>query len=188
MRTLSVFNHVSLDGYFTDSSGGLAWAFGDKQDAEFNAFTEGNAKGGGQLLFGRATYDLMTRYWPTPLALQQQPVVAERMNNLPKVVFSRSLDKASWNNTLLVKGHLPSAVRKLKSESGPGLVIFGSGTIISQLAQEDLIDEFQFVVNPVVLGAGRTMFDGVTKKLNLGLVETRHFASGKLFLRYQLAA
>lgn len=188
MRTIMAFNHVSLDGYFTDAAGGFSWARGNKDDAEFNAFTAENAKGGGQLLFGRTTYDLMTRYWPTPMAMQQEPVVAERMNHLPKVVFSRTLEKASWNNTMLVKGDLVSAVRKLKAEPGVGMVIFGSGTIISQLVQDGLIDEVQVVVNPVVLGGGRTMFDGVTKRVNLDLVETRHFNSGKVFLRYQVAA
>lgn len=188
MRKLLAFNHVSLDGYFTDANGGFTWARHNKDDAEFNAFTAENAKGGGQLLFGRTTYDLMTRYWPTPMAMQHDPVVAERMNNLPKVVFSRTLERASWNNTMLVKGDLASAVRKLKAEPGDGMVIFGSGTIISQLAQEGLIDEFQVVLNPIVLGGGRTMFDGVKKPLDLNLVEKRHFNSGKVFLRYQVAA
>ena len=188
MRKLLAFNHVSLDGYFADASGDFSWARRAQEDREFNDFVAGNAKGGGQLLFGRTTYDLMARYWPTPMAMEQEPVVAERMNALPKVVFSRTLDSASWNNTMLVKGDLRSAVRKLKAEPGDGLVILGSGSIVSQLAQEGLIDEFQFVVNPIVLGQGRTMFEGVKQKVNLELVETRQFESGKVFLRYQLAA
>lgn len=188
MRKLSAFNHVSLDGYFTDAHGDFTWARGDKSDKEFNDFVASNAKGGGQLLFGRKTYDLMARFWPTPMAAQHEPVVAERMNALSKVVFSRTLEKASWNNTMLVKGDLASAVRKLKAEPGDGMVILGSGNIVSQLAQEGLIDEYQVVLNPVVLGGGRTMFDGVKSKVNLDLVETRHFPSGKVFLRYQCAA
>ena len=188
MRRLSAFNHVSLDGYFTDANGDFTWARGDKSDKEFNDFVASNAKGGGQLLFGRKTYDLMASFWPTPIAAQHEPVVAERMNTLRKVVFSRTLEKASWNNTMLVKGDLPSAVRKLKAEPGEGMVILGSGSVVSQLAQEGLIDEFQVVVNPVVLGGGRTMFNGVKQKLNLNLVETRHFPSGKVFLRYERAA
>jgi dihydrofolate reductase len=188
MRKLIAFNHVSLDGYFTDATGDFTWARGNQDDQEFNTFVAENAKGGGQLLFGRRTYDIMTRFWPTPIAAQHEPVVAERMNSLPKIVFSRTMEKASWNNTMLVKGDLPSAVRKLKAEPGDGMVILGSGSIVSQLAQEGLIDEFHVVLNPIVLGKGRTMFDGMKSKVNLELVETRHFPSGKVFLRYQLAA
>jgi dihydrofolate reductase len=76
MRKLIVFNHVSLDGYFVDSKGEMSWAH--KQDAEWNAFVQGNASGGGELLFGRITYDLMVSFWPTPAATQMFPVVAER--------------------------------------------------------------------------------------------------------------
>ena len=188
MRRLSAFNHVSLDGYFTDAHGDFTWARGDKSDKEFNDFVASNAKGGGQLVFGRKTYDLMVSFWPTPMASQHEPVVAQRMNALRKVVFSRTLEKASWNNTMLVKGDLASAVRKMKADPGEGMVILGSGSIVSQLAQEGLIDEFQVVVNPVVLGGGRTMFNGVKQKLNLNLVETRPFPSGKVFLRYERAA
>lgn len=141
MRKLVVFNHVSLDGYFVDANGQMNWAKAHNQDPEWNAFVAQNADSGGTLLFGRTTYDLMTSYWPTPLAMEHDPVVAERMNNLPKVVFSRTLDKASWNNTKLLKGDLAAEVRKLKNESGPGMAILGSGSIVSQLASQGLIDD-----------------------------------------------
>ena len=153
MRSLTVFNHVSLDGYFVDKKGDMRWAH--KQDPEWNEFVAGNARGGGVLLFGRVTYEMMASYWPTPMAAQNSPAVAEQMNNLQKVVFSRTLDKASWNNTKLVKGDLATEVRKLKQQSDEGLVIMGSGTIVSQLAQEGLIDEFEIVVCPIVIGSGR---------------------------------
>src|SRR5512143_2629713 len=107
----------------------------------------------------------------TPLAIKNDPIVAERMNNLPKVVFSRTMDNPSWNKTKLVKGDLASEIRKMKNEPGPDMVVFGSGSIISQLALEGLIDEYQVVVNPIVLGKGRTMFDGVQKKLALKLTK-----------------
>src|SRR5438105_4358563 len=97
MRKLIVFNHVSLDGFFVDANGQMNWAH--KQDAEWNAFVAENASGGGELWFGRITYELMASFWPTPQAMQTMPIVAEQMNNLPKVVFSRTLDKATWNNT-----------------------------------------------------------------------------------------
>ena len=186
MPRLVVFNQVTLDGYFAGAGGDIAWAH--QEDPEFNAFVEDNAKGGGRLLFGRITYELMASYWPTPQALQNAPFVAERMNNLPKVVFSRTLDKASWSNTKLVKDGVPAEVRKMKKEPGPDMVIMGSGTIVAQLAQEGLIDEYQMVLNPVVLGKGRTMFDGIKEKLALKLTKTRIFGSGKVFFCYEPTA
>ena len=186
MRSLIVFNHVSLDGYFVDKKGDMRWAH--KQDPEWNEFVAGNARGGGVLLFGRVTYEMMASYWPTPMAAQNSPAVAEHMNSLQKVVFSRTLDKASWNNTKLVKGDLATEVRKLKQESGEGLVIMGSGTIVSQLAQEGLIDEFQIVVCPIVIGSGRTLFEGVTEKLNLKLTKSRTFGNGNVYTCYEPAS
>ena len=185
MRKLIVFNHVSLDGYFTDANGDMSFARNDTPDTEWDEFVAGNAGGGGTLVFGRVTYDLMVSFWPTPMAAQQMPDVAERMNNLPKVVFSRTLDKASWNNTKLVKGDLAAEIRKMKKEEGEGMVIFGSGTIVSQLAQAGLIDEYQIVVDPVVLGKGRTMFDGIKEKLTLKLKQTRTFGNGNVLLSYE---
>ncbi len=185
MRQLSVFNQVTLDGYFAGVNGDLSWAHKDSQDAEWNAFVEGNASGGGVLLFGRITYEMMASYWPTAQAAKNNPVVAERMNSLSKVVFSRTLDKASWSNTKLVKGDLAVEVRKMKSEPGENMAILGSGSIVSQLAQEDLIDQYQIVVNPLALGKGRTMFDGIQKKVSLKLAETRAFGNGNVLLSYQ---
>jgi dihydrofolate reductase len=178
-----VFNQVTLDGFIADINGDMSWAH--KQDAEWNAFVRENASAGGELLFGRITYDLMTSYWPTPLAMKNDPVVAERMNNLPKVVFSRTLEKASWNNTKLVKGDIAAEIRKMKKEPGPDMVILGSGSVVAQLAPEGLIDEYQIVVNPVALGKGKTMFDSMKEKLTLKLTRTRTFGNGNVLLCYE---
>jgi dihydrofolate reductase len=183
MRRLVVFNQVSLDGYFADANSDMSWAH--KQDAEWKAFVDENAKGGGMLLFGRITYQMMASFWPTEQAKQFAPVVAERMNSLPKVVFSRTLDKATWSNTTLVKGDIAAEVRRMKGEPGGGMAIMGSGSIVSQLAPEGLIDEFQVVVNPIVLGKGRTMFEGVPGRLNLKLIRTRSFGNGNVLLCYE---
>jgi dihydrofolate reductase len=188
MRKLIVFNHVSLDGYFVDGNGVMNWAHGGARDAEWQAFVAENSSGEGTLLFGRVTYDLMTSYWPTPMAKQHDAALAERMNRLPKVVFSKTMDKPSWNNTKLVKGDLASEVRKMKEEPGEGLVVLGSGKIVSQLATAGLIDEYQVVMNPIVLGKGRTMFDGVKENLNLKLAKTRAFGNGNVLLCYEPAA
>jgi len=183
MRRLIAFEQVSLDGFFVDANGDMSSAH--KQDPEWNAFAASNASGDGALLFGRVTYEMMASFWPTPAAMESMPAVAEGMNNMPKVVFSRTLEKAPWKNTKVVKGDVAAEVRKMRKESGPGMAILGSGSIVSQLAQAGLIDEFQIVVNPVVLGRGRTLFDGVKGKLPLKLIKTRAFANGNVVLYYE---
>jgi dihydrofolate reductase len=163
----------------------MSWAHRQEQDAEWNAFVQGNASGGGELVFGRVTYDMMASFWPTPQAFQRMPVVAEGMNQSPKVVFSRTLAQTSWNNTRLVKDDIAAEMRKMKNEAGPGMAILGSGSIVAQLAPEGLIDEFQIVVNPVALGKGRTIFDGINDKLTLKHTRTRTFGNGNVLLCYQ---
>jgi len=185
MRRLVVFNMVSLDGYFVDAHGDMTWAHADPADTEWNAFVSGNAQGGGVLLFGRKTYEMMASFWPTPAASQANPVVAKRMNALPKVVFSRTLDKATWRNTTLVRDDPALAVRRMKGEPGDDMVILGSGSIVSRLTGQSLIDEYQIVVIPVILGRGRTMFDGVEKQTRVKLIDTRRFGNGNVLLRYQ---
>jgi dihydrofolate reductase len=181
MRKLTVFNNVTLDGYFTDANGDMSWAYNKSSDPEWDAFVAGNAKGGGVLLFGRITYEMMAGYWPTPMAAESYPVVAERMNNGQKIVVSNTLDKASWKNTKLIKGNLTAEIQKLKNEPGENITILGSGTIVSQLAKEGLIDAYQLVVNPVIIGKGRTMFDS---SLSLKLTQTRAFVNGNVLLSY----
>ena len=187
MRKLVVFNHVTLDGYFVDANGGMSWAKTDNNDAEWNAFVAENASGGGVLVFGRITYELMASFWPTPFAIKTMPDVAEGMNRAQKVVFSRTLDKASWSNTKLVKGDPAAEIRKMKEEPGEGMTILGSGSIVSQLAQERLIDEYQIVINPLVLGKGRTMFEGIKDRLPLKLTQSRTFGNGNVLLSYKPA-
>jgi dihydrofolate reductase len=186
MRKLIVFNSISLDGYFTDENNDMSWAH--KNDPEWNEFSAENAKGGGTLLFGRVTYDLMVSFWPTPAAMEMMPEVAEGMNNLPKVVFSRTMDEADWKNTKLVKSNMIEEVRKMKNQSGDDMVILGSGSIVSQLSERRLIDEYQFVVCPIILGKGRTMFEGLTEKLNMKRTKSRTFQNGNVVISYEPAA
>lgn len=187
MQRLSVFNQVTLDGYFTGENGDLSWAHQTPDDAEWNAFVAGNAGGEGTLVFGRVTYEMMVAYWPTPAAMENDRALAEAMNRHPKVVFSRTLDEVSWSHTRLVKGDLAGEIRRLKEAPGPGLTILGSGSLVAQLAPEGLIDEYQLVVRPVVLGRGRTMFEGIGKKLDLKLARTRTFGNGNALLVYEPA-
>jgi dihydrofolate reductase len=185
MRRLSVFNQVSLDGYFCDEKGDMSWAH--KDDPEWNEFVAGNASGNGMLLFGRVTYDMMVAFWPTPAAAAAMPDVAKGMNALPKVVFSRTLAKSSWKNTTVINRDPVAAVRRMKKESGPDMVILGSGSIVAQLAGAGLIDEVQLVINPLVLGSGRTLFEGLKKPVPLKLVNTRAFKNGNVLVSYQPA-
>jgi dihydrofolate reductase len=185
MRRLTVFNHTSLDGYFVDANGDMSFAHNKSQDPEWDAFVAGNASGEGTLVFGRITYDMMASFWPTPYAAKSMPAVAEGMNRLPKIVFSRTLQDVSWNNTKLVKGDLAGEMRSMKKEPGPDMTILGSGSIVSQLAQQGLIDEYQIVVNPVVLGGGRTLFEGVTDRVRLKLTKSRTFKNGAVLLYYE---
>src|SRR5262245_1291097 len=117
MRRLVAFEQVSIDGFFADARGDMSWAH--KQDPEWDAFAAGNAKGGGALLFGRVTYEMMASFWPTPAARERNAQVAEGMNQARKYVVSRSLATPSWHNTTLLKGELLSEVRRLKGEPGP---------------------------------------------------------------------
>jgi dihydrofolate reductase len=185
MRKLIVFNHITLNGYFVDGNGQFNWARHGNEDPEYAQFVAGNASGGGELVFGRVTYSMMASFWPTPVADQHMPEVARGMNASPKVVFSRTLSEAAWNNTRLLKGDLVTEVRKLKEESGAGMCILGSGSIVAQLAPQGLIDEYQFMVDPVALGKGRSMFDGLPEPLNLKLTKSRVFQNDKVFLRYE---
>ena len=183
-RQLGAFLHISVDGYYCDLRGDMGFAHKPPGDTEWNEFVAGNASGGGMLLFGRTTYDMMAAWWPTPMARQAMPEVAAGMNATPKVVFSRTLKSAEWSNTILVKEGLVEAVRRMKSESGPDMTILGSGSIVAQLAGAGLVDAFQIVVNPVALGAGRSLFAGLPDPLPLRLTKTRVFANGAVVLWY----
>jgi len=182
MPTLMVFDQVTLDGYFTSANGDMSWAH--KSDPEWNEFVAGNASGGGRLVFGRVTYDMMASYWPTPQAARDNPVVAKQMNAMPKIVFSKTMDKASWSNTMLIKDDPAPAMRQLKKEPGENMVILGSGSIVSQLAQAGLVDEYQIIVNPLVLGKGKTLFATVKERVGLKLTKTRAFQNGNVLLCY----
>jgi dihydrofolate reductase len=186
MRKLMTYNTVSLDGYFVSANGDMSWAH--RQDPEWMAFVAANASGESAMMFGRVTYELMASYWPTPQAIENLPLVARRMNDAPKVVFSRTLDKAAWNNTTLVKGDLAAEVRKLKQAPGPDIVIMGSGTLVSQLSQARLIDEYKIVLSPIALGAGRTLFEGLKDKLALKLTKSQAFSNGNVVTYYEPAA
>ncbi len=185
MAKLTVFNQISLDGYFTDTQEDMSWAHKAPDDVEWAEFVNSNAQGGGSLLFGRVTYEMMASFWPTPVAAERMPIVAERMNRLQKFVFSRSLSEATWSNTTLIKGELADEVRRLKQDSSNDITILGSGSIVAQLSAERLIDAYQLVLCPLALGGGRSLFEGLPSRLDLRLLETRVFNNGSVVLTYE---
>ncbi len=182
MRKLTVFNLATVDGYFAGKGGDIFW---HHVDGEFQEMARANSNSGNTLLFGRVTYQVMVSYWPTPQAMKNDPVVAGGMNRAPKIVFSRTLERADWANTRLVKEDLLGEVRRLKREDWKDLTVLGSGSLVAQLAQAGLIDEYSIMLNPVVIGSGKTMFEGYQGRLSLRLVNTRTFGNGSVLLTYQ---
>ena len=181
MRKVVLFNMVALDGFFAGPEGEIDW---HNVDQEFNEFAIEQLNTAGGLIFGRLTYQLMANYWPTPAAKTDDPIVAKKMNGIPKFVFSRTLEKADWENTRLVKGDAAAEIPKLKSQPGGDLYIFGSANLASSLIRHGLIDEYRVMVNPVVLGSGRLLFENLEGRLRLELVRTKPFASGNVLLYY----
>jgi dihydrofolate reductase len=170
-RKLKAFMEISIDGYYCDLLGDMSFAHKSPDDDEWKEFVVGNASGEGLLLFGRRTHEIMAAWWPTPKAAKTMPEVAKRMNARPKIVFSRTMNSVNWSNTTLVKNDLVDTVRIMKNEKGPDMTILGSGSIVKQLAEAGLIDTFQIVVNPVALGAGKSLFSGLTQQLDLVLTK-----------------
>jgi len=184
MRNLFAFDLVSLDGYFEGPSSDISW---HNVDAEFNDYAIAMLDSADALLFGRVTYELMAGFWPTPEAIKNDPIVAGKMNALPKIVFSRTLNKVEWNNTRLLKDNIEDEIRKMKQMPGKDMALLGSGSILSGFARHGLIDEYRIMVNPLVLGAGTPLFKGIKDRLGLKLLAARAFRNGNVLLRYEPA-
>ncbi len=182
MRKISAFNFISLNGYFKGPQGDISW---HKHGPEENAYAVERLKAGNILLFGRITYELMASYWPTAYAVENDPLVAEGMNNADKIVFSRTLKKVEWKNTKLVRDKIEEEVQNMKQMPGKDMTLLGSGTIVTRFAERGLIDEYQIMVDPVVLGTGTPIFSNIKHRLNLKLTATKTFKSGVVLLSYQ---
>lgn len=127
----------------------------------------------------------MASFWPTPAGKSTNPVLADVLNTASKKVFSRTLQKADWHNTEVVKELDKDEILKLKQQPGQNMMIFGSGTLVQQLTNLGLIDEYQLIVNPVILGKGKPLFSNIKNRRNLTLVHTRTFKSGVVLLQYR---
>jgi dihydrofolate reductase len=182
MGKLVAFNFVTLNGFMAGPKRDISW---HRHGAEENSFAADALGADAMLLFGRVTYQMMASYWPTPDAIKNDPTVAEGMNRAEKIVFSRTLKRATWNNTKLVKTNIAREIKKLKQSSGKDMTILGSGSIVTQFAQQDLIDEYQIMVDPVALGNGTTLFKGLKHRLDLKLTGTKTFKSGVVLLSYR---
>jgi dihydrofolate reductase len=180
VRKVIVSNVASLDGFFESRSEELDWVV---TDAEFFEYAKGLLRTVDTLLFGRATYLHMANYWPTA------PVdeIAEKMNNLPKIVFSKTLQKAEWNNSRLVASNIEAEVSRLKGQPGKDMVIFGSAMLASSLLQWGLVDEYRVILQPVLLGSGSPLFRDITEKIRMKLISVRSFGSGVVLASYQKA-
>ena len=182
MRKLTAFNFVTLNGFFKGPKEDISW---HRHGAEENEYAAEGLKSGGTLLFGRVTYEMMASYWPTTVAIKNDPIVAEGMNKADKIVFSRTLKKTEWSNTRLVKDNIVEEIKKMKQMPGKDMTLLGSGSIVTRFAEQGLIDEYQIMVDPVVLGSGTPIFKGIKHKLDLKLTTTRTFKSGVVLLCYQ---
>jgi len=184
-NSISVFNHVTVDGFFAGPQGETDWFHAIGKDDEFDAYTHEQSRSGSTLLFGRTTYEMMKSYWPTPDAAKADPEMAEVMNNSPKVVVSKTLEKVeerpNWKNVRLLRELDRDAILALKKEGN--VTILGSGSIVQQLSNLGLIDSYQLFVVPVVLGSGRSLFEDV-RKMDLRLADARSFRNGVSVLQY----
>ncbi len=183
MRRVVVDALISLDGYFAGPRDELDWFVTDDDSM---GWSHDILRGAGTILYGRVTYEGMAKYWTT--AVDVDPFVKERLNELPKVVFSRTLPRASWHNSTLVREDTVAAVELLKQQAGKDLVVLGSGKLVAALARASLIDDYMLRLQPVILGAGRPLFESLPGYQRLRLVASKTFRSGVLGLHYQPAA
>jgi dihydrofolate reductase len=180
MRRILFFMLVSANGYFERGRWEIDW---HHTDEEFNAFALEQLDEAGILVFGRVTYEGMAAFWPTPAAIEGEPGTAKRMNALPKVVVSRTLERAEWSNTRIVRS--VDDVAALKREDGKDALVLASSDLTVALSERGLIDEYRILVNPVALPSGKPLFEGLTRDLPLTLVGSRVFGNGNVLLRYE---
>jgi len=195
MRRIMAFNRVTADGYFTSPDGKLDWVVPEPQiDKEAGEGMSGQ----GAILFGRRTYEMFQAFWPHALedpGTAPDPHMPGRrspeiramavwINEAAKIVFSKTLEDVTWKNTRLIRAFDPHEVEAMKKQPGPDMLVFGSGSIASLLTEHGLIDEYRFIVGPVLLGSGRTLISGVPRSSRLDLLEAKTYPSGNVMLRY----
>lgn len=194
-RSIVMFNQVSADGFFADPQGGVDWVV---SDPEVHARAIKGMPDTDLLLFGRKTYQMFAAFWPHALknldeagphgSDKRDPAfaaMARWLNETKKVVASRSLERADWKHSELCRDFDAAHVRQLKQSPGKNILIFGSGSLVSQLSEWGLIDEYRFVVCPLLLGQGRTLLGDLAKRVQLELLEAQPFPTGNVMLTYR---
>jgi dihydrofolate reductase len=172
---------VSIDGYVEGPNREIDWHI---VDDEFNAYAVETLAATDVLLMGRRTYELMAGYWPT--APNNDPV-KEKMNGTPKLVFSRTLKRVDWQNSRLAEGSVADEVARLKRAPGDGLLWVGGSDLAVSFLEQGLLDELRIILTPILLGAGKTVFDTIQKRYPLKLLSTKSFQSGNVILTYEPA-
>lgn len=189
MRKLVLFMHMSLDGFAGDPNGGLGFLTYDK---ELQDYADELVKTVGAPVYGKTTYQLMEGYWPTVLkkadADTHSRQHAEWVENIPKIVFSRTLKEVTWNNTTLISDNAAEEIKKLKQQEGKDLVIFGSPGLTAYFMSLGLIDEYKLTVHPIIQGKGINPFRNNDVKSKLKLLESKTLKSGVVTLHYQTIA
>jgi dihydrofolate reductase len=198
MRKIVAFNRVSADGYFTTGDGDLSWTV-PEPDIDKGAVS--NMAGQGTILFGRRTYEMFERFWPNvkeedgtapdPHAAGRRTpellAMARHINAARKIVFSKTRQDVTWTNSELLRDVDARTVQSLKDEPGGDIMIFGSGTVVSKLTELGLVDEYHFIVGPVLLGDGRPLVAGLPEHVSLRLLDAKPHPQGNVMLRYERA-
>lgn len=172
---------VTLDGYFEGEDHDLSWH--NAGNEEFSNFANNQLDEADTLIFGHRTYELMADFWPSKEGVDADPDTATRMSSLHKVVFSRSPISPGWEN-VESSTNVVEKMNELKASPGKDIAVLGSSNLCITLINEGLLDEIRIMVNPLVIGKGTPLFEGINKLHNFELKESRTFKSGNVLLTY----
>jgi len=182
MTTVASFIVSTLDGFYAGPELEFDWP---RVDEEFNQFSIGQLDAADALLFGRLTYQFLASYWPTDQAAANDPQVTTRMNSMRKVVFSQTLSAADWENSRVARGNVADEIGRLREGSRRDLLVLGSPSLTAALAEEGLLDELRIMINPILLGQGRSLLESLQRRVELHLLSAQPFSSGNVLLNYQ---
>ncbi|HLP13446.1 MAG TPA: dihydrofolate reductase family protein [Flavobacteriales bacterium] len=178
MGKLSSFTFITLNGHFKGPGEDTSW---HNHSNAAGKFANKASQSASILLFGRKTYEMMAAFWPTEMAAKLFPVVAANMNKAQKIVCSKKLKKADWNNTTILKGDIVTEIKKLKRRKTE-ITILGSGSLITQLTDAGLIDQYSIMLDPVAIGKGASIFDGIKNNLELKLTSSKVFKKDSILV------
>lgn len=174
-----MWNVITLDGYFEGNQNWDLAFHNTVWGEELEKLSLEQLHSTDYLVFGRVTYEGMAAYWT-----REEGEIADLMNSIPKLVFSRTLKSAGWNNSTLVRENATHEIKKLKEEEGKDLYVFGSANLSETFIKDDLFDEYRIGIAPVILGSGRMLFRNGTFPKNLSLVSTHQLSTGGVILKY----